>query len=173
MGNAAGVRRDFGELEQRRMKAASLFQRGVSQAEVARRPVIGKPLGAAVKGLGPGRTEKGRPGGPQAAAAGGRAGSGGNGAQAWAARAGLRGQSVDRAAGRSLDRRAVWSALPSRARLENPGAARLELPAPGGPRARARRESDQARKTVPRPAAKKKPRQSGRTIVFIDESGLS
>src|SRR5271156_5914320 len=130
MGNAAGVRREFGELEQRRVKAASLFQRGGRQAEVAR----------------------GR-GGPKAAAAGGRAGSGGNGAQAWAARAGLRGQSVDRAAGRSLDRRAVWSALPSRARLENPGAARLELPAPGGPRARARRASDQALETVPLAAA--------------------
>src|SRR5271156_4746880 len=42
MGNAAGVRRDFGELEQRRMKAASLFQRGVSQAEVARQLGVGR-----------------------------------------------------------------------------------------------------------------------------------
>src|SRR5277367_2637721 len=42
MGNAAGVRRDFGELEQRRMKAARLFQRGVSQAEVARQLGVGR-----------------------------------------------------------------------------------------------------------------------------------
>jgi transposase len=42
MGNAAGVRRDFGELEQRRMKAVRLLQRGVSQAEVARRLGVGR-----------------------------------------------------------------------------------------------------------------------------------
>ena len=37
MGNPAGVRRDFGALEQRRMQAADLLRKGVSQAEVARR----------------------------------------------------------------------------------------------------------------------------------------
>jgi len=36
MGNPAGVRRDFDELEQRRMAAARLLREGVSQAEVAR-----------------------------------------------------------------------------------------------------------------------------------------
>src|SRR5260221_12319975 len=37
MGNAAGVRRDFEGLERRRMEAAQLLKRGVSQSEVARR----------------------------------------------------------------------------------------------------------------------------------------
>ena len=36
MGNAAGVRRDFDELEQRRMAAARLLREGLSQSEVAR-----------------------------------------------------------------------------------------------------------------------------------------
>lgn len=37
MGNPAGVRRDFGALERRRMEAAKLLEAGVSQSEVARR----------------------------------------------------------------------------------------------------------------------------------------
>ena len=37
MGNPAGVRRDFGALEERRMEAARLLKQGVSQSEVARR----------------------------------------------------------------------------------------------------------------------------------------
>src|SRR5579863_3015194 len=36
MGNAAGVRRDFSELERRRMEGAQLLRQGVPQAEVAR-----------------------------------------------------------------------------------------------------------------------------------------
>jgi transposase len=37
MGNAKGVRRDFAALEQRRLRAARLLEKGFSQAEVARR----------------------------------------------------------------------------------------------------------------------------------------
>ena len=37
MGNMAGVRRDFEALEQRRMQAARLLEKGYSQSEVARR----------------------------------------------------------------------------------------------------------------------------------------
>ena len=37
MGNPAGVRRNFEALEQRRMEAARLLQKGYSQSEVARR----------------------------------------------------------------------------------------------------------------------------------------
>lgn len=37
MGNPAGVRRDFKELERRRLKAARLLKQGVHEAEVARR----------------------------------------------------------------------------------------------------------------------------------------
>lgn len=37
MGNPAGVKRDFNALQKRRMKAARMLERGVSEAEVARR----------------------------------------------------------------------------------------------------------------------------------------
>jgi len=37
MGNPKGVERDFDELERRRLKAAKLFYRGLSQSEVSRR----------------------------------------------------------------------------------------------------------------------------------------
>ena len=37
MGNPKGVERDFDELERRRLKAAKLFDRGLSQGEVSRR----------------------------------------------------------------------------------------------------------------------------------------
>jgi transposase len=37
MGNPAGVKRDFSALEKRRLKAARLLEKGVSEAEVARR----------------------------------------------------------------------------------------------------------------------------------------
>ena len=37
MGNPKGVERDFDELERRRLKAARLFDRGLSQSEVSRR----------------------------------------------------------------------------------------------------------------------------------------
>jgi transposase len=36
MGNPKGVKRDFDQLEERRLKAAKLFDRGLSQSEVAR-----------------------------------------------------------------------------------------------------------------------------------------
>ncbi len=37
MGNAKGVKRDFVQLERRRLKAAKLFDQGLSQAEVSRK----------------------------------------------------------------------------------------------------------------------------------------
>lgn len=37
MGNPAGVKRDFNELEKRRMQAARLLKKGVHEAEIARR----------------------------------------------------------------------------------------------------------------------------------------
>ncbi len=42
MGNPAGVKRDFERLEQRRMSAAKLLQRGMSQAAVAREVGVGR-----------------------------------------------------------------------------------------------------------------------------------
>ncbi len=36
MGNPKGVRRDFAGLEQRRLRAARLLEKGVSQSEVSR-----------------------------------------------------------------------------------------------------------------------------------------
>src|SRR5262249_34194156 len=37
MGNPAGLRRDFDALEERRLRAAALLQKGLSEAEVARK----------------------------------------------------------------------------------------------------------------------------------------
>ena len=37
MGNPAGVKRDFDALQKRRMQAARLLEKGISEAEVARR----------------------------------------------------------------------------------------------------------------------------------------
>ncbi len=42
MGNPAGVRRDFEALEKRRFEAIRLFERGCSQAEVARRVKVAR-----------------------------------------------------------------------------------------------------------------------------------
>jgi len=43
MGNAAGVRRDFAALEERRREAIRLWQSGLSQLEVARRLKVVRP----------------------------------------------------------------------------------------------------------------------------------
>ena len=37
MGNQRGIKRDFGALQRRRMKAARLFEKGIKDAEIARR----------------------------------------------------------------------------------------------------------------------------------------
>ena len=42
MGNPRGVKRDFKQLEQRRFRAAKLFERGLSQAEVARQTGVSR-----------------------------------------------------------------------------------------------------------------------------------
>ena len=42
MGNPKGVRRDFGALEKRRFQAARLFEKGCSQAEVARQTGVSR-----------------------------------------------------------------------------------------------------------------------------------
>ena len=42
MGNPAGVKRDFERLEKRRFWAARLLQKGLSQAEAARRVGVGR-----------------------------------------------------------------------------------------------------------------------------------
>ena len=54
MGNPAGVRRDFEELEERRLRAAQLLREGVHQAEVARqvgRRPAGRPAPRGRPGL--------------------------------------------------------------------------------------------------------------------------
>ena len=70
MGNPAGVRRDFGALEGRRMEAANLLKQGVSQSEVARRlgvpPAIGASLGPPACAGGARGFEEGRTGRAQA-----------------------------------------------------------------------------------------------------------
>jgi transposase len=42
MGNPRGVKRDFNQLEQRRFRAAKLFDQGASQAEVARQTGVSR-----------------------------------------------------------------------------------------------------------------------------------
>ena len=42
MGNPKGVKRDFAALEQRRLQAAKLFEKGVTQAEVARQTGVSR-----------------------------------------------------------------------------------------------------------------------------------
>src|ERR1700675_722904 len=63
--------------------------------------------------------------------------------------------------------------LSSGACLEDPAAARLELPATDRPGAGARRESHPALEEGALAGVKKKAKNQGRIIVFIDESGLS
>ena len=42
MGNPKGIKRDFAALEKRRLRAAKLFERGLSQAEVARQTNVSR-----------------------------------------------------------------------------------------------------------------------------------
>jgi transposase len=70
MGFPAGVRRDFEALEQRRMRAARLLEKGYSQSEVARRVGAHRQSVSqwATELQEKGRVEASWPGGPQAKA---------------------------------------------------------------------------------------------------------
>ncbi len=67
----------------------------------------------------------------------------------------------------------MWNFLPSLAGLAHPAAVGLELSASHGPRPGAGRRQDPALEAEALAGVKKKAKNEGRTIVFIDESGLS
>ena len=146
MGFPAGVGRDFEGLERRRMHAARLLAKGLSQSEVARRVGAHRQSvsrwaaelhakgRAGLKKAGRAcmqqprlsaeqitQIERGLKRGPQAL--------GGND------------QPVDREPGSPSDRAGMRGELSPRARVEDPAAAGMELPATGGPGSGARRES--------------------------------
>jgi len=66
----------------------------------------------------------------------------------------------------------MWGCLPSVAGLAHPAAVGLELSASHGPRLGTRRRQDPAEEAETLAGVKKKAKNEGRTIVFIDESGL-
>ena len=159
------------------MQAARLLEKGYSQSEVARR------VGAhrqSVSQWASELREKGRVGLKQAGRAGRKprlsaqqlrkdrarapAGSGGSG---------LRDQFVDFGAGGAVDRTGMRGGLSPGPRLAHPAAVGMELSASHRPRPGARRRQDPAVEAKALAGVKKKAKNEGRTIVFIDESGLS
>jgi len=67
----------------------------------------------------------------------------------------------------------MWGFLPSLPGLAHPAAVGMELSASHGPRLGAQRRQDPAVEAEALAGVKKKAKNEGRTIVFIDESGLS
>ena len=129
-------------------------------------------LGGGVANRRPGGTEEGR--------AGQKTGTDGGGSETprgIAARrpgeAGLGNPALDLRAGGASDRPRVRCRVSSRPCLEDPGRSGLEWSASGGTSARAEggRDPPLAARTLARP--KKKAHKEGRTILFIDESGIS
>src|SRR6266436_3612885 len=80
---------------------------------------------------------------------------------------------VDVGAGSATDRARVWAGVQHGARLAHPARAGLLQPASGRAGATARRSGDQDLAQQALAGAKKKSLREGRTIIFIDESGLS
>src|SRR5207244_3683561 len=83
----------------------------------------------------------------------------------------FRHEALDSMAGREADRGDVRCALPSQPRLAAPQTARLELPAPDGARAGARRGGDPPLEARPVADTKKNAAAQGQTIAFVDASG--
>src|SRR5215472_1829100 len=67
----------------------------------------------------------------------------------------------------------MWHSLPRRACLADSAATRMELPTPDWPCVGAGRRQDSQVEAEALAGVKKKAKNEGRTIVFIDESGLS
>ena len=159
------------------MQAARPLEKGYSESEVARR------VGAhrqSVSQWAAGLREKGRAGLKKAGRAGrkprlspqqlredrARAQAGPRGA-------GLRNQSVDLGAGGAFNPTGMRDCVPSRPRVAHPAAVGMELSASGGAGAGAGQSQDSAVEAEALAGVKKKAKNEGRTIVFIDESGLS
>src|SRR5579859_885821 len=82
-------------------------------------------------------------------------------------------RTVDAGAGGQVDRARVRGGVQHGQRLAHPARVGVLQPTSGGARHPARRSGDQAVAQQALAGAKKKSRREGRTIVFIDESGLS
>ena len=159
------------------MQAARLLEKGYSQSEVARR------VGAhrqSVSQWAAELREKGRAGLKKAGRAGRKPRLKSTAVKK--DRAGLKqgpealgyeNQFVDLGAGGALDRAGMRRRLSSRPRLAHPAAVGMELSASGGAGAGAERSQDSAVEAAALAGVKKKAKNEGRTIVFIDESGLS
>ncbi len=159
------------------MQAARLLEKGYSQSEVARR------VGAhrqSVSQWAAELRENGRAGLKKAGRAGRKPrlsvedlGKIEQGTQTRSGNSGLRDRIVDHPPCRPFDRARMWDFLPSLAGLADPAAVGMELSASDGPRLRTGRREDPAVEAETLAGVKKKAKNEGRTIVFIDESGLS
>jgi transposase len=89
------------------------------------------------------------------------------------ARERLSDRSVDAGAYRETDRARIRACLQHRACVADDPRARLLEPAPNGPSIAARRGGDPCLEDQALAGFKKNARRQGRTIVFVDESGLS
>lgn len=114
-----------------------------------------------------------RQGGPQVQAVGGPNSDGREGSGRWPGEPRLQDESVDSSAGLGAHRGADGRPIPSRTRLASAGRQWVQLPTPRTSGDRARRSEDTAVEAGRMAGDKKKARKEGRTIVFIDESGLS
>ena len=159
------------------MQAARLLEKGYSQSEVARR------VGAhrqSVSQWAAELRENGRAGLKKAGRAGRKPrlsaedlGKIEQGLKRGPESSGLRDRFVDHQPCRPFDRAGMWGCLPSLAGLAHSAAVGMELSASHGPRLGAGRREDPAVEAEALAGVKKKAKNEGRTIVFIDESGLS
>src|SRR5256712_6868722 len=177
MGNPAGVRRDFVGLEQRRREAAELLRQGVHQAEVARRvrahrQSVSRWAQQLEEGGLRGLKRAGRAG-RKSATAPGRFAANRTRPQARAATSGLRERPVDVGAGRPSDRERMRGPLPRRPCVADSAATGMELPEAHRTGPGAGRREDSCVEAEALAGVKKNAKNEGRTIVFIDESGLS
>src|SRR5487761_1031371 len=149
MGHPAGVKRDFVALEERRLRAARLLSKGISQSEVARqvgahRQSVSRWTRQLEREGRPGLKRAGR---AQAAAGGGRPGAHCAGTEARPGAIGLRDETVDGGAGRAPDRARVRGSVSSGSWVEAAAAVGMELPAAHGPGAGTGRGGDPAMET--------------------------
>ena len=130
-------------------------------------------MGSRITREGTRRTEEGGPCWTQAPSESAAVEEDRAGTQTGSRGAGLRNQPVDRGAGGAFDPTGMQGGVPSWPCLAHPAAVGLELSASGGASPGAGRSQDPAVEAKALAGVKKKAKKQGRTIVFIDESGLS
>src|SRR3974377_231031 len=138
-----------------------------------RAPAIGQSVGDGVSGERPRRAEEGGPCRAQAAPERDHPPQARTGTQTRTGNAGLRDRLVDNKACGPFDLAGMGNCLPSFPGLAHSKAVGLELSASYRPSAGAERRQDSAVEAEALAGVKKKAKNEGRTIIFIDESGLS